>query len=234
MTMKALILFFLLMVFWAMSGVSQPSKWSIKSTEKSEIEQYTRSLHFLDHHLLKAGITTDKPTDFENLDEQARRDLLTEMRMVIVKEEKFWRFGKENPDMLVGSEAEVWRMINHEIVSNKKHSDPVAFLLQRVKFDSILKEDEKMRLSTRLRLSRELGEQSNVGIAPSPSQTPTSNATYNLPQHLKSPGSAVSSRTPTDPTQGTPAPSGFPIVPVAIVGAVIVGIAIYVLFRKST
>lgn len=234
MTMKALIFFFFLMVFWAMSGVSQPSKWSIESTEKSEIEQYTRSLHFLHHHLQKAGITTDKPTDFENLDDQARRDLLTEMRMLKVKEEKFWRFGKENPDMLVGSEAEVWRMVDREIASNKMNSDTVAFLLQRVKFDSILKEDEKIRLSTRLRLSRELGEQSNVGFAPSPSQTPTSNANSNLPRHPKSPGSAVSSRAPTDPTQVTPAPSGFPIVPVAIIAAVIVGLVLYLLRRKST
>ena len=217
-----------------MSGFSQPSKWSIESTERSEIAQYTRSLHFLDHHLQKAGITHDRPIDFENLDEQTRSDLLTEMRIIIVKEEQFWRFGKKEPDMLVGSEIEVWRMVDRDIASNKENSDPVTFLLQRVKFDSLLKKDEKMRLSTRLRFSGAPGAQSNDGIAPSLSHTPTSNATSHPPQHPISPASAVSSRAPTEPTQATPAPSGFSIVPVAIVGAVIVGIVFYLFRRKST
>lgn len=234
MIMKALASFFCLIFLWTMSGFSQPSKWSIESAERSEIAQYTRSLHFLDHHLQKAGVTTDRPKDFDNLDEQTRRDLLTEMRMVKVKEEKFWRFGKENPDMLVGSEADVWRMVDREIASNTENSDPVTFLLQRVKFDSILKEDEKMRLSTRIRLSGAPGVPSNAGISPGPSQTPTSNATSNPPQHPPLPGSAVPSPVPTDQTQTAPAPSGLPIIPLAIGGAMIVGIVIYLLRRKST
>jgi hypothetical protein len=215
-----------------MCGFSQPSKWSIESTERSEVEQYTRALHFLDHHLQKAGITADGLNDFENLNEKIRIELRTEMRVVKVKEEKFWRFGKENPDVLVGSEAEVWRMVDREITSNKENLDPVRFLMQRVKFDSILKVDDQMRLSRRLRLPGALSVQSNIAITSAPTQTPTINATSNPTQHPSSPDS-------TDPSPSRsagktePSLSVFLVVPAAILAALIVGIVLLILRRKS-
>lgn len=231
--MKTIRPFFCLLFFWTVLGFAQPGKWSVESTERSEIAQYTRSLHFLDRHLQKAGITAEQKIDFENLDEQIRSDLQSEMRMVKVKEEKFWRFGKENPDMLIGSEAEVWRMVNRERVSNEENSDPVAFLLKRVKFDSILKVDEKVRLASRLRLSESVGDQSNAGIVADPFQTPAGDAISNPSQHLLPSGSPDPLSALREPTQTTPTPSGFPIIPVAIVVAVIAGSVLYFLRRKS-
>jgi hypothetical protein len=183
-----------LILLLTMVGLSQPNKWSIVSMEVPEVVQYTRNLNFLIYHLQEAGITPERPKDFASLDAKQRKELESEMRMTQLIEKKFWNFGKQNPDALVGSEKVIWQSIDREIGSNYENSDPVTYLLRRVEFHNTLEADRKERWSANHRLSDTLRAQlkgttppPNFQTAATPSATDTAPPSLDLEKPYRTP-----------------------------------------------
>jgi len=76
----------------------------------------------------------------------------------------------------------------------------------------------------------------NISMEPSPIQSqaqPSTTATQSSSVSTQQPRSTVAPQPTPSPTVTRPAPSGFPIVPVAVLAAVILGILLFVLRRKS-
>lgn len=146
---------------------------------------------------------------------------------------QFYQYGQENQDKLSDRERAAWQIVNQIFSGQTVPPEPEDMLKMPPEkiYESIVQE-KKAFDEVMAQFEQSTHKRSNsVSLFASELETETTSTTpvpsaNKMNQQPKSAASPMPAETQSSP--------GFPIVPVAIVGAVIVGIVLYLLRRKST